>query len=218
METQLLTAHNVQRDAENIRAAAMSLLEGQVIAFPTETVYGLGARADSQEAVELLKRIKGRPEGKPFAILVPSVNEAGRLVGRISERFERLAARFWPGPLTIVVPDGKGGTIGMRCPAHPVALELLRVAGVGISAPSANRSGKEPAKRAQEIYDEFAGEIAVVLDGGPSQIGQASTVVRLWDEGYSNIEKARNPAGEGWEIVRQGVVTADEIRAIIGSG
>jgi len=200
MRTEHLTA-NRRQDIE--RAAAL-LRQGRIVAFPTETVYGLGARADDAEAVEGLRRVKGRPGGKPFAVLVPTL-EAARQHGVFGQVAEKLAAAFWPGPLTLVVPDGGGGDIGLRCPDCEPTLRLLRLAGLPVAAPSANPSGRQPAATADEVIGFFDGRIAAVLDGGPCRLGAPSTVVRV--------------LGEEIEVLREGVLSADELHlALLDDG
>jgi len=185
---------------QDIERAATLLRRGRIVAFPTETVYGLGARADDTEAVEQLRRVKGRPSGKPFAVLVPTL-DAARQHGVFGQVAERLAAAYWPGPLTLVVPDGRGGDIGLRCPDCEPTLELLGLAGLPVAAPSANLSGRPPATTADEVFERFDGQIAAVLDGGPCRLGAPSTVVRA--------------LGEAVEVLREGALCADELHSVL---
>ena len=195
MDTELLRAED---DTDLMRAAEL-LRAGQIVAFPTETVYGLGARADDAEAVARLVRVKGRPGDKKFTLLIASPDEAGRW-GELGPAGRALAARFWPGPLTMVVPDGRGGDVGLRCPGCDVTRELLRLAGTAIAAPSANLSSRPPATDAAEVLSVFDGRIAAVIDGGLARIGRPSTVVRL--------------SGCEVEVLREGALaTADVLAA-----
>lgn len=161
---------------DEIRKAGELLREGCLVAFPTETVYGLGARADDKDAVAELYRVKGRPAGKKCAILIPDPEDAQRHVGEMSVEEARLADVFWPGPLTLVV--GGDDAIGVRCPDCEPTREMLRAADVPVYAPSANISGKPPAKNADEVLKDFEGAISAVLDGGEVPGGTPSTVVR----------------------------------------
>ena len=194
------TEHLQAGRRQDVERAAALLRQGRIVAFPTETVYGLGARADDAEAVEELRRVKGRPGGKPFAVLVPAL-EAARQHGVFGRVAERLAAAFWPGPLTLVVPDGRGGDIGLRCPDCEATLELLRLTGFPVAAPSANVSGRPPATTADEVIESFDGQIAAVLDGGPCRLGAPSTVVRV--------------LGEAVEVLREGALSPDELHSLL---
>ena len=176
METERLSAD----EPEDVRRAAQLLRTGAVIAFPTETVYGLGVRADDAEALAELARLKNRPEGKEFARLVPDAF-AARGWARFDAVAGALADAFWPGPLTIVLPACTGGQIGLRCPDCDVTRRMLALVGTALAAPSANASGEPPALTAADVLAGYDGQIAAVLDGGPARIGEASTVVRIRD-------------------------------------
>jgi L-threonylcarbamoyladenylate synthase len=174
METERLNAD----DPEDVRRAAQLLRAGQVVAFPTETVYGLGARADDTAAMAELARLKDRPEGKEFARLVPDAF-AARAWGRFDAVAGALAEAFWPGPLTLVVPACAGGEVGLRCPDCEVTRRMLALVRTAVAAPSVNASGRRPALTAADALAVFDGWIAAVLDGGPARLGKASTVVRV---------------------------------------
>jgi L-threonylcarbamoyladenylate synthase len=197
MDTRLLSAGR----EEDIRLAAELLRHGQLVAFPTETVYGLGARSDSKSAMAALRRAKRRPPGKPFTILIPDPEDASAYAAPLCAAAQALGRRFWPGPLTLVVPARGGGWVGLRCPDHDVTRRLLRRAGCPVAAPSANRSGDEPARAAREALEAFEGVIAAVLDGGTVPGGQASTVVRV--------------SSDEAHLLREGPVTGARIAAEI---
>jgi L-threonylcarbamoyladenylate synthase len=198
--------------------AAEALRGGLLVAFPTETVYGLGAAPDRAEAVRRLHEVKSRPEGKPFQLLVADMEAARRAGGVFSAGAERIARKFWPGPLTIVVPKmpdlrpgvakEKSGrsppaeekTIGLRVPDHAAALELIRLAGGALLATSANRAGAPEPRTAQEAADGIGDAAAIILDGGPVRIGKASTVARAHEDG--RIEVLREGAISGEELER----------------
>jgi len=197
MKTLLLNAES-ERD---MQVAAGLLRDGKVVAFPTETVYGLGARADDEAAVERIYRLKGRPREKQLAILIPSVEAAGGHAAPLCPDAGALAERFWPGPLTLVVPNGTGGQVGLRCPDCEVTRQMLVLAAVPVVAPSANLSGQPPAVSAEEVLRVFQDKIEAVLDGGPARLGVSSTVVRVCEGGI--------------EILRQGALTEEEILAAL---
>ena len=176
-------------DPAAIERGAELLARGELLAFPTETVYGLGARADDDAAVAKIYAAKGRPAAHPLIVHVTDAAAARHFAAELSPLAERLMAAFWPGPLTVIVPRAPavalaaaGGqhSIGLRCPAHPVARALLAAAarhGVrGVAAPSANRYGHVSPTRAAHVVDEFAGSVPV-LDGGACAIGIESSIV-----------------------------------------
>lgn len=174
---------------ESIPRAAATLAEGGLVAFPTETVYGLGARADDDAAVRGIFSAKGRPADHPLIVHVASLDDAAHFGDLSSPSAQRLATRHWPGPLTLIVPRRAGvataaaggqASIGLRMPAHPVALALLRAASAlgvrGVAGPSANRFGRVSPTRAAHVVDEFGDSLAV-LDGGDCPVGIESAIV-----------------------------------------
>ncbi len=184
-------------EGEVIARAAEVLRRGGLVAFPTETVYGLGASANSAAGEARLVAVKRRPPDKPFTLLAASAAQAEGYVTP-SALFSRLARRFWPGPLTIVAPAREGrGNVGLRVPAHPVPLALVRELGCPIFAPSANRSGEPPCTDAQSVAEALGDEVDVILDGGPAPGGRASTVVLV--------------AGEELRILRPGPISAEQL-------
>lgn len=211
-----MTAHNLSRvrhaDADSLAAAAGILRDGGLVAVPTETVYGLAARADRAEAVAAIYRAKGRPDFNPLIVHVPSVAAAAR-IGVLDERAERLAAAFWPGPLTMVLPLRPGAevapavtaglpTIALRVPAHPVMRAVLDESGLALAAPSANRSGAISPTTAEHVWQSLGDRVDLVLDAGPTRQGVESTIVIL--------------RGNGWAVLRPGPITAEAIAAFIG--
>lgn len=176
-------------DADAIDRAAGLIADGELVAFPTETVYGLGARADDDAAVAKIFAAKGRPIGHPLIVHVADRGGAAHFAATLPAIAERLIDAFWPGPLTVIVARrddmaaaaaGGQATIGLRCPAHPVAHALLTKAGElgvpGIAAPSANRFGKVSPTTAAHVVDEFGADL-VVLDGGAARLGIESAIV-----------------------------------------
>ncbi len=196
--------------SEEIARAAAVIREGGVVAFPTETVYGLGANALDPKAVRRIFELKGRPETSPLIVHVASIAMARDLALIWPEAAEKLAVKFWPGPLTLVlkkqpeVPDLVTAglqTVGLRMPSHPVALELIRQAGVPIAAPSANLFTKLSPVKAEHVRSAF-GDALIVLEGGASDVGIESTVVSL--------------AGEHPVLLRPGVISKATIEREIG--
>jgi L-threonylcarbamoyladenylate synthase len=173
-------------DAEGIAEAARLLAAGALVAFPTETVYGLGGDARSDAAVARIYEAKGRPSFNPLIVHLPDLG-AVEAVAVVSPRARDLAMAFWPGPLTLVLPVRDGAvsplvtaglrTVAVRVPAHPLAQALLRAFGGPVAAPSANPSGRVSPTRAEHVLDGLSGRIAAVLDGGPCSVGLESTIV-----------------------------------------
>jgi len=209
-------------DLPAIRAAARLLEQGELVAFPTETVYGLGADAEDPQAVAKIYAAKGRPSNHPVIVHLPPGVDPGYWASAIPGQALALIGAFWPGPLTLIlkrapnIPDAVAGgqdTIGLRCPSHPVAQALLREfrgGKGGVAAPSANRFGHVSPTTAQHVRDEFGvapdSPLACVLDGGQSEVGIESTILDL-----SRI------ATHGPVLLRPGQVDALQIAAVIGS-
>ena len=194
-----------------IGEAADLLKRGGVVAFPTETVYGLGADAASADAVRRIYAIKGRPPSHPVIVHVAGVDDIAAWSRDAPEAAYRLAERYWPGPLTLVltraarVPDmvtGGQDTVALRAPAHPLAQDLLRAFGGGIAAPSANRYGRVSPTTAQHVRDDLGDEADMILDGGACQVGLESTIVAL--------------LGAQPMLLRPGAIGPDELAAILG--
>ncbi|HEU5348526.1 MAG TPA: L-threonylcarbamoyladenylate synthase [Ktedonobacterales bacterium] len=195
---------------EAIARAASLLRAGEVVAFPTETVYGLGADATNATAVERIFAAKERPLSDPLIVHLAEAAQLGTVARDIPPEAERLAERFWPGPLTLVLPRGPriplivaagGDTVGVRVPSHPVALALLRAVNLPVAAPSANRFMHTSPTTAAHVLADLDGRIACVLDGGPTSVGVESTVVDL----------TTSPP----RLLRPGGVTLEELRAIL---
>lgn len=173
---------------DEIQAAAELLRAGETVAFPTETVYGLGADASNPLAVRKIFEIKGRPSYHPLIVHIAAASQLPAWAQNIPDAAWRLAEAFWPGPLTLIlqrssqVPNevtGGQDTVGLRVPDHPVATTLLRAFGGGIAAPSANRFGQVSPTTAQHVHDKLGSRVSMILDGGPCRIGVESTIVSL---------------------------------------
>jgi L-threonylcarbamoyladenylate synthase len=211
MPTSVLDVCSASERAHALARAAEVLRAGGVVAFPTETVYGLGANALDSLAVARIFTAKGRPSNNPLIVHVATVEGVGRLVAHWPDEAAKLAARFWPGPLTLVLPRREGvpeivtaggPTVAVRMPGHAVARELIALAGVPVAAPSANRSGNVSPTLARHVADELDGRIDLILDGGPTTGGIESTVLDL-SHGAARL-------------LRPGLVTPGEIEAVIG--
>ena len=200
-------------DAQSIAAAVAVLRGGGLVALPTETVYGLAARADSAVAVAEIYRAKGRPDFNPLIVHVALLDQAEEFA-LIDDRARRLAANFWPGALTMVLPLRQNAriapavtaglaTIALRCPAHPVMRAVLEQSGLALAAPSANRSGAISPTRAMHVAASLGAQIGLILDGGACAAGIESTIVALRESG-------------GWQVLRPGPIEEAQISAILG--
>jgi L-threonylcarbamoyladenylate synthase len=189
------------------------LRSGQIVAIPTETVYGLAADASNADAVAKIYAAKGRPDFNPLIVHVADQSAAENLA-EFSSMAHQLAQAFWPGPLTLVLPlrtdaDIAGAvtaglpTIALRCPAHPVMQALLKKTGLNLAAPSANKSGGISPTRAEHVLAGLGGAVPMILDGGPCSAGLESTIVAVREH--------------GWQILRPGPVTAADIERVLGT-
>lgn len=199
---------------ETILKAAQLLKNGELVAFPTETVYGLGANALSDQAVKKIFALKKRPASNPIIVHVYSVNQALELINpnadpKLLERFKKVSV-LWPGPLSLIIPkipgisnlvSAGGESIAIRIPEHPIALEILKVAGIPIAAPSANKSFAVSPTTAFHVQESF-GDQLMIIDGGPCDIGIESTVLNL--------------CGDLPEIMRPGAISAEQISTLLG--
>jgi L-threonylcarbamoyladenylate synthase len=174
--------------AAEVEAAARALRGGGLVAFPTETVYGLGADATNPEAVGRIYKAKGRPRGHPLIVHIAALDQLSRCATDVPPEALRLATALWPGPLTLVLPraaalppaaTGGRATVGVRIPDHPLALRLLELADVPVAAPSANRFGQVSATTAADVRAELGCAVDIVLDGGSSRVGVESTIVEF---------------------------------------
>lgn len=204
----------VSTGAAGMARAAQVLRAGGLVAVPTETVYGLAARADRAEAVAAIYRAKGRPDFNPLIVHVPDLAGAGRLA-LFDDRARALAAAFWPGALTMVLPRRADAplapavtagldTVALRCPAHPAMRALLEQTGLPLAAPSANRSGGVSPTTAAHVAASLGENVGLVLDGGACAAGIESTIVALRGDGT-------------WQVLRPGPITQAQISAVLGT-
>ncbi len=168
--------------------------------FPTETVYGIGVDAANPQAVSRLRSLKGRDADKPFQLLIADIGMGLAMGGCFSPGAERLAARFWPGPLTLIVPDKDGGTLGLRIPDHAFVLAVITKFWRAVATSSANPGGQPPPTNA-DAADIFGASVDLLVDGGVCPVGTASTVVLTNKEG-------------GYDILREGAITQRDIAAV----
>ena len=206
METQIFTK-------ENLDIAAKALQQGEIVSFPTETVYGLGAIATSQEAVLKVFEAKGRPSDNPLIVHISDIQQMTSTVEEVPEIALTLAKAFWPGPLTMILKAKPGiyapalsaglTTVSFRMPNHPLTLELISKVGIPLVGPSANLSTKPSPTKVEHVFEDMNGRIRGIVDGGSSTVGVESTVIDLTND-------------EGPVILRPGVITKEQIEAVIG--
>jgi len=203
---------NTKQLTENdIAQAAVILREGGLVGIPTETVYGLGANGLDPEAVERIFQAKGRPQDNPLILHIPEASWLDRYCRNIPAAAWTLAERFWPGPMTMilprrdVVPDivtAGLDTVGMRCPAHPLCREIIRLADVPVAAPSGNTSGRPSPTSAAHMWEDMDGKIEAIVDGGPCSVGVESTIIDL---------TCKPP-----RLLRPGGITLEQLESVLG--
>jgi L-threonylcarbamoyladenylate synthase len=202
---------NNEKNYPQIQEAATLLQQGEVIGFPTETVYGLGADATNTEAVERIFVAKGRPSDNPLIVHIASTEQLASITAEVPSIAEQLMEAFWPGPLTLVLKKKSGvsekvtaglSTVAVRMPDHPVALALIEATNLPIAAPSANRSGKPSPTLAKHVYADLKGRIAGIVDGGATGVGVESTVV----------DCTVHPVA----ILRPGGITKEQLEEVVG--
>ena len=214
-------------DADVMDRAGKLIAEGELVAFPTETVYGLGGDALDPDASRKIYAAKGRPSDNPLIVHIAEFDDMKRVAREVPEQARKLADAFWPGPLTMIVwksdavPEATTGgmqTVAVRMPNHPVALELIRRSGCLIAAPSANTSGRPSPTEAQHVVEDLSGKIAMILDGGPVGIGIESTIIDLTEEkpmilrpGYITPEMLSEVLQEE-VVIDPGIIAADDTR------
>lgn len=210
MDTRIIKINKKEIDKNLIKAGAKLIQDGKLVAFPTETVYGLGANGLDRQAVESIYKAKGRPSDNPLILHISSIDQIYPLVREVSQLAYEVIEKFWPGPLTLIfekshlLPDiitAGLDTVAIRMPNHPIAQELISEAGLPIAAPSANLSGKPSPTNAGHVIEDMMGKIPMIIDGGKTNIGLESTVLDL--------------SGEGPLILRPGAITYEGLKDII---
>lgn len=211
METKVFVARDNYIKDEELKEASAVIRSGGLVAFPTETVYGLGGDATNPEASRKIYAAKGRPSDNPLIVHIADFSQLRNIVAEVPQEAEKLAEAFWPGPLTMILRKNEvipyettGGldTVAIRMPSHPVARAFLQDSGCMIAAPSANTSGRPSPTTAQHVWEDLHGKIEILLDGGPVGIGIESTIVDLSEE---------RPM-----ILRPGFITQEMLSAVLG--
>ncbi len=198
-------------DTANIEQAAQLLRQGEIVGLPTETVYGIAADARNGEAVSKIFVAKGRPQDNPLIVHIADMSMLDGLVSEVPERAQLLAAAFWPGPLTIIMPRGKEvaaeccaglDSVGIRMPSHPVVRAVIQASGCALAAPSANLSGSPSPTTARDVLADMDGRLPMIVDGGDCQVGVESTVISI--------------IGEHPVLLRPGHITLEQLEAALG--
>lgn len=211
MKTIIQTMDRKNLNAKDFETAIQLLKEGQLVAFPTETVYGLGGNALDETAAKRIYEAKGRPSDNPLIVHIADIKDLEELAVDIPEAAYKLADAFWPGPLTMILKKSEivplstsGGlsTVGIRMPSDPIASMLIKESGLYIAAPSANSSGRPSTTKAEHVIEDLSGKISMIIDGGAVDIGLESTIVDL--------------SGEKALILRPGFITREQLMDVIG--
>ena len=215
MRAEILKINQDTPEASLVKYAAEQIRAGQVLGMPTDTFYGLAADPFNLRAVDRVYEIKSRLRHKPLSLLIESVDQAEELTRPLPEEFYKLARRFWPGPLTIIVQaasrlplkvTANTGNVALRIPSAKIPLEVIKAAGIPITATSANLSGAAECTTAVQVRDQLRDRISIILDGGTSPREMASTIVDLTDD------DAR------WSILRAGAIPSQEISEFFAQG
>ncbi|MCP4251805.1 MAG: threonylcarbamoyl-AMP synthase [Candidatus Scalindua sp.] len=197
MTAKILNLKNLDTYTENIKIAADALLSGKIVAFPTETVYGLGVCSDNATAIDNLYSVKQRSRDKKMSVMISKPEEVTKYVKQIPLIAEKLISAFWPGPLTIILELDDKSTVGLRNPDNRVIRNLINAVEIPIASTSANISGMVPAIDAQQVVTNFSDKIDIVLDGGSADAGNPSTIVKI--------------CGDTFEIIRHGVIGKERL-------
>jgi tRNA threonylcarbamoyl adenosine modification protein (Sua5/YciO/YrdC/YwlC family) len=196
MKTKIIKLNPEFPEEALINEAAAVLKNGGLVVFPTETVYGIAANALNRDAIDKLYEIKNRPKDKPFSVHIADFNSLKQLGIVLSSGAERVARRFWPGPLTLVAFNNKKEKIGLRMPDNNIAALLLKKAGVPVVAPSANISGNKAPVSIEEVLSDMDGHVDIILDGGRARIGMESTVMDVTENPFKILREGAIPAKE----------------------
>lgn len=227
MDTKIIKINEKNINSEEMHEAGRLIAAGELVAFPTETVYGLGGDALAPDAARKIYAAKGRPSDNPLIVHIADFEDMYRVGRNIPDQAKLLAEAFWPGPLTMIVeksdnvPDATTGgmnTVAVRMPNHPVALSLIRKSGCLIAAPSANTSGRPSPSEACHVAEDLSGKIAMIIDGGPVSIGIESTIIDLTEKtpmvlrpGYITPDMLSSVLGEE-VIIDPGIIAADDTK------
>ena len=203
MKTEIIKIDERNPDKDALKKAAGIIKRGGLVAFPTETVYGLAADYRNKKAIEKLCMVKKRPEGKPFTVHISSPSELKKLSCKVSHFSKSLIKRFWPGPLTLIFKAESGKKIGIRMPRNKVALDFISACKSSIVAPSANISGNSPPRRAEDVLADLDGKIELLLDAGQTEVGTESTVVDISEFPYRIVRIGAIDSGRIADVGRE---------------
>ncbi|MCZ6602648.1 MAG: L-threonylcarbamoyladenylate synthase [Planctomycetota bacterium] len=201
MKTEILKIDPKAYQLPDLERPGAILKEGGLVAFPTETVYGIACDAHNPDAVSRLCKVKRRPKEKPLSLHVANRDDINRYVTSVPHMAEIMMDRFWPGPLTIIFPGNADKGVGIRFPANRLAQDLIRLAKVPIAMPSANFWGEDAPGEAGKVIQDFEGKIEMIIDGGPCELREPSTVVRVDDR--------------SWEVLREGIISQEMIKNLV---
>jgi L-threonylcarbamoyladenylate synthase len=202
MQTKVIKIDPENIDPDKIKRAAKVIKKGGIVALPTETVYGLAADYRNRKAVGRIYKVKKRPKDKPLTVQIQDINYLDELTGEVSAFAYQLMSKFWPGPLTLVLPAKDEGTIGVRIPANKIARRIIKESRGPLVVPSANISGEPAAQTADQVLESFKGLIELVIDAGSVELGIASTVIDLTVSPY--------------KVLREGIITERDIQSVQG--
>ena len=202
VKTEVIKCDPLQPDPNILKIAAEFLKKGLLVAFPTETVYGVGVNLTSKSAVERLYRIKSRPDSKPLAIQIASKERLKELARDVSKQAESAIDGFWPGPLTVILEDKFEGKVALRMPDNKIALGILKRCDFPVGVPSANKSGNIPPRSCSDVLRDLDGLIDLVIDGGETKLGVESTIVDFTTDKF--------------RILREGAISRQEIEGVLG--
>ncbi len=219
MKTKVIKLNPNFPEEHLIKEAAMILKNGGLVVFPTETVYGIAANALNKDTINRLYEIKKRPQDKPFSVHIADFDSLRQLEISLSKDAERVARRFWPGPLTLVAFNNKKEKVGLRMPDNMIASLLIKKAGVPVVAPSANLSGNKPPVSIEEVLSEMDGHVDMILDGGRARIGIESTVMDVTEKPFKILRQGAIPQKEALtDYTLLFVCTGNSCRSVMAKG
>ena len=195
-KTKIIKIDPASPEEKDIEFAAELLRDGGLVAFPTETVYGIGANYLNEKAVNKLYEVKKRPRSKPFTIHISDMETIENMHCKITPLAKHLMKKFWPGPLTLILESKDSGKLGFRMPDNNIAKALISKSGVPVVAPSANLSGDKPPAEAAQILEKLDGQIDLILDGGKAELGKESTVIDTANFSYRTLRKGAIPESD----------------------
>lgn len=210
--TLVLKVNPSRPDERIISYAAAGIRYGRLVAFPTETVYGIAANLFCGDAVSELSRVKKRPRGKPYTVHIADIATIRKMGCRLDRRARALAGKYWPGPLTLILKSKRGTKTGFRMPANKVALELIRRAEVPVVAPSANVSGNRPPVNVSEVLRELDGKLDMVIDAGKTKVGVESTIVDLAVDPPKILREGAIPSKDIFRLIARNRIRQNEVQ------